>query len=255
MTTDLSNQQMLITGAAAGIGRAVALAASAAGARVSLADRNAAGLEETAEMVVVAGGEALTLPCDVTDEEGFSAAVERAVAWGGLRSASLIAGIELFRKGDDRVDRLDIDVWRQIIDVNLTGMFISAKYASRALIAGGGGSIAFAGSPCGITGKCGNETAYSASKSGVHGLVRIMAASLAEEKVRVNAVIPGFVATQLNEALLADPQMLAETLAGIPARRAAQPKDIAPMFVWVASGAADYVTGAFLTVDGGMTAV
>lgn len=255
MTEALSGRQMLVTGAAAGIGRGVALAAAAAGARVSLVDRNAEGLEETAGMVEAAGGEALALPCDVTDEAALAVAFDRAAAWGGLDAASLVAGIELFRQGDDRIDRLDLDVWRRIIDVNLTGMFLSAKHAARTLMAGGGGSIAFAGSPCAITGKCGGETAYSASKAGVHGLVRLMAADLAAEKVRVNAVIPGFVATQLNAPLLADPEMLAGVLSSIPLQRAAQPDDIAPLFVWVASEAAAYVTGAFLTVDGGMTAV
>jgi NAD(P)-dependent dehydrogenase (short-subunit alcohol dehydrogenase family) len=249
----LEGRRMVVTGAARGIGRAVAAQAAAAGARVGLIDIDA---DELAAAAAAIGPAAIALPCDVSDEAAVAAACDTAAsAFGGIDAAALVAGIEFFRAGDDRVDRLPLDLWRQIIDVNLTGMFLSAKHAARTILAtGGGGSITLTGSPCAITGKCGGETAYSASKAGVHGLVRVMATDLAPEKVRVNGVIPGFVATRLNAPVLADAGMLAGALSAIPLGRVAQPEEIAPLFVWLASEAAAYVTGAFITADGGMTA-
>jgi 3-oxoacyl-[acyl-carrier protein] reductase len=249
----LKGRRMIVTGAARGIGRAVAEQAAAAGARVGMIDIDKAELAAAAAAI---GSAALALPCDVSEEAAIAGACDAAAsAFGGIDSAALVAGIEFFRSGDDRVDRLPLELWRRIIEVNLTGMFLSAKHAARTILATGeGGSITLTGSPCAITGKCGGETAYSASKAGVHGLVRVMATDLAPEKVRVNAVIPGFVATRLNAPVLADADMLSGALSTIPLGRVGQPEDIATLFVWLASDAAGYVTGAFFTADGGMTA-
>jgi NAD(P)-dependent dehydrogenase (short-subunit alcohol dehydrogenase family) len=248
----LTSARLIVTGAAAGIGLAVAKAASAAGARVAMVDRDREALEHAAAAI---GGPALAFPADVSDEGQVADAFAHvADSWGGLDAVAAIAGIELFRAGDDRIDRVELETWQRVLATNLTGMFLTCKHGARALLASGGGSITLTGSPCAITGRCSGETAYSASKAGVLGLVRVMATDLAPERIRVNAVIPGFVATQLNAPVLADPPLRATIEAGIPLGRAASPDEIAPMFVWLASDAAAYVTGAFMTVDGGMLA-
>jgi NAD(P)-dependent dehydrogenase (short-subunit alcohol dehydrogenase family) len=209
-----------------------------------------------ASEITRAGGRALVCPCDVTQEAQVEAAVARAVAeWGGLDAVVGVAGIELFQEGDDVVDQLALDVWRRILDVNLTGMFLTCKHGTRALLASGGGTVIVTGSPTGLFGVAADETAYSASKAGCHGLARAMAAAYAPRGIRVNVVVPGFVDTPLNARVFADPARVEAACRAIPLRRPAQPEEIAAMMAWLASDDASYATGGFFTVDGGASAV
>jgi len=201
------------------------------------------------------GGTALVLSADVSVESAIEGAVEAAEqAFGGLDTIIGVAGIELFKQGDDRVDRLSLEVWDRIVAANLTGMFLTCKHGVRALLRNGGGSVTITGSPTAIKGNALGEHAYSASKAGCHGLVRIMATEYAPENIRVNCVIPGFIDTALNAPVMSDPIALAEAEAEIPMRRVGRPDEVAPMMVWLASDEAAYATGAFFAIDGGSTA-
>ena len=252
----LQGKRAFVTGAGTGIGRAVAVRFAEEGASVGLIGRRREPLEETAAIIRGAGGTCLVTPCDVSSEEQVVSAVAAITeAFGGLDTVVGVAGIELMGVGDDRIDRLDLSIWQQTIDVNLTGMFLTCKHGTRALLESGGGSITITGSPCGLLGFCSDQAAYSAGKSGTHGLVRGMAADLAAEHIRVNCVIPGFIATPLTSQVFEDPAWLGSLETMIPMHRAGQPEEVAGMYAWLASDDASYVTGAFFTVDGGETAV
>ena len=252
----LNGKRAVVTGAGSGIGQTVAEQFAREGARVGLIGRRAAALEETAESIERIGGTCLMVPCDVSQEAQVAAAVAAiSERFGGLDTAVGVAGIELAGAGDDRVDRLVLSSWQQTIDINLTGMFLTCKYATRALLESGGGSITITGSPCGQLGFCDNQAAYSASKAGTHGLVRQMANDLAVENIRVNGVIPGFIRTPLTEPVYDHPDWLRRLHSSIPMRRAGQPAEVATLYTWLASDEASYVTGAFFSVDGGQTAV
>ena len=177
----LHERRALVTGAGSGIGEETAVRFAREGAKVGLVGRTVAKLEAVARRIRADGGECLVLPADVSDEPAIEAAVAGIVAaWGGLDACVAVAGIEMWNEGDDRVDRLELAVWRRIIDVNLTGMFLTCKHAIRAMLATGGGSLIVTGSPTGMYGLALGEDAYSASKAGCHGLARVMANEYAE---------------------------------------------------------------------------
>lgn len=232
----LDGRRALVTGAARGIGRAVADRLEAEGARVVRLD------------VAPLGGE---LAVDVGDEDALAAAV---AGVGALDIVVANAAVQLIG-ADDRVDRLDLEVWRRTLDTNLTGAFLTAKHGARALLAAGGGSIVLVGSPAGSYGIARGLQAYAASKAGLIGLVRTMAADLAPEGIRVNAVHPGLTETPMNDWWTEEPELRARLVAGVPLGRAGAAEEIAAVVAFLASAEASYVTGAIWPVDGGLTAI
>lgn len=248
-------KRCMVTGAAKGIGRATALRFAAGGARVALLDVDAEAMAATAAEVRSAGAEALELHADVSDEAAVAAAVaEAADRWEGLDVIVPNAGIELV-DGEDRVDRLDAEVWRRTLDVNLTGIFHTAKHGVRALLQSGGGSVVCTASPAGLYGLAPGLHAYSASKAGVYGLIKVMANDYAREGVRVNGVLPGVTDTPMNHWWMDDEVASAELMSSIPLGRPARAEEIAAVIAFLASDEASYVTGACWTVDGGLTAI
>jgi NAD(P)-dependent dehydrogenase (short-subunit alcohol dehydrogenase family) len=251
----LDGKRAIVTGAARGIGRAIAERLGREGVGQALVDVDARALSETTSALARQGLQVIACEADVADEDAVVSAVRRAVtALGGLDVVVPNAAIQLVGE-DDRADGLDRAVWQRTLDVNLTGAFLTAKHGVRQLLAGGGGAIVCVGSPAGVYGIARGLQAYAASKAGMLGLVRTMAADYAGEGIRVNAVFPGITETPMNRWWTGDPAARADALAPIPLGRAARAEEIAAVAAFLASDDASYVTGAAWAVDGGLTAV
>ncbi len=254
MAGRLEGKRATVTGAGAGIGRAAALKFAAEGAHVGCIDMNADSAADTAKQIEADGGSAIALTADVTDEAAVEAAVAAAEeAFGGLDTIVANAGI-LLAGQDDRADRLDAAVWRKVIDVNLTGQFLACKHGIRALLRGGGGAVVCTASPTGLYGLAPGLDAYSSSKAGVYGLIRVLANDYAADGIRVNGVIPGYTDTPMNDYVVR-PEGHEAIISTIPLRRQGTAEEVANVMAFLASGEASYVTGAVWAADGGMTAI
>lgn len=249
--TRLQGKTALITGSATGIGFAVAARFAAEGARVVIADRDAeAGSAAAAR---IGADRARAVAVDIAQEQSVEAAFAELDDAGWSPDVVVAnAGVQLFGQDAPAAD-LDLDVWRRTIDVNLTGTFLTVKHAVRAMLPRGGGSIILTGSPTGINGEGRDFTAYSASKAGIHGLARTVAAAYADRNIRVNTVVPAYTETSLVTTITSDPEARAAIIGRIPLGRAGAPSDVEGIMVFLASDDGAFATGALFAVDGGMT--
>ena len=199
------------------------------------------------------GGNAIAVPADVRVEAQVAGAVDRVCAeWGGLDVVIGCAGVQLAGE-DDRADRLALEVWQRTIDINLTGMFLICKHGLRALLEAGGGSVVLTCSPTGLFGCAPGYDAYSASKAGVYGLVRVLAADYGAEGIRVNGVVPGYTRSPMTEWVT--PEDHQQLLTTIPLGRAGEPAEVGEVIAFLASDRTPYTTGGVWAADGGMTAI
>ena len=250
MTNRLTGKTALVTGAATGIGYAVAARLALEGARVIFSDRDSAGAQAAASS---AEGDTRALTLDISDEASVEAGFATLASDGWSPDVVVAnAGVQLFGLDAPAAD-LELENWRRTIDINLTGTFLTVKHSVRAMKASGGGSIILTGSPTGINGEGAAFTAYSASKAGIHGLARTVAAAYAADNIRVNTVIPAYTETTLVSTITSDPEARAAIIGRIPLGRAGSPADIEGIVVFLASDDAAFATGASFAVDGGMT--
>jgi NAD(P)-dependent dehydrogenase (short-subunit alcohol dehydrogenase family) len=255
MKQRLQGKRAIVTGGGSGIGRGAALKLAAEGAGVGVLDVDETAAQRVADEIQSAGGNAVAVRANVAREDEVASAVAAVEKrFGGLDTVIANAGVMLFGR-DTIATELDIETWQQSIDVNLTGMFLTCKHGLRALLRNGSGAVVITGSPTGSLGCAPTFTAYSASKAGAFGLMRILAVDYVKHKVRVNAVLPGTTNSPLVTTLMENPATRAEFLAKIPMARAADTGEIGNVIAFLASDEASYVTGAAWYADGGLTAI
>jgi NAD(P)-dependent dehydrogenase (short-subunit alcohol dehydrogenase family) len=251
----LNGKRAIVTGGGSGIGRGASIKLAEEGASVAVLDINIEAAREVADTVVKAGGKAIALRVNVADEAQVEDAVREAERhFSGLDTIIANAGIMLFGRDTVATD-LDLQTWQQCIDVNLTGMFLTCKHGLRALQKNGAGSVVITASPTGTHGCAPTFTAYSTSKAGTLGLMRILAVDYVKKNIRVNAVLPGTTNSPLVTTLMENPATRAEFLGKIPMGRAADTREIANVIAFLASDEGSYVTGAAWYADGGLTAI
>lgn len=250
----LSAKRALITGAASGIGRATALLFAEEGSRVVLWDVNEEGLNAVVEEVSATSEDILSATANVADESEVADAVDAIdTAWGGLDV--VVANAAVSFPADVPVHELDIEVWNRVIDVNLTGTFLTCKYGVRSMMKhGDGGSIVCVSSGAAFKAAAPTKHAYSASKGGIYSLSRVMARDYAEVGIRVNSVIPGFTDTPFVKRAMARDETKARILSRVPMGRPGGSEEVASMIAYLASDDASYSTGGAFFVDGGADA-
>ncbi len=243
---ELKDQVALVTGALRGIGKSIALALAAAGAKVACVARSTDKLTETAEAIRAAGGTAEVFACDVTNSESVDKVVEAVLAkWERLDIVVNNAGITR----DTLIPRMQDSDWDDVINTNLRGTFLFTRAATRPMMQRRYGRIINIASISGLIGNPGQSN-YSASKAGMIGMTRTVAKELAGRKVTVNCIAPGFIETEMTGAL--GEVILGEAKKRIPAKRFGRPEEIAWAVLYLASEAGSYITGQTLTIDGGM---
>jgi gluconate 5-dehydrogenase len=248
---DLSGRTALVTGSTRGLGRAMAEGLAAAGARIAVNGTDAGRTEAAAAEMRNAGLDAFAAPFDVTSEDAIKAAFER-FDTEGIAIDILVnnAGIQ-FRKPMVELETAD---WQRVIDTNLTSAFVIGREAAKRMIPRGRGKVINIGS---LTSALARATVapYTVAKGGVKMLTQAMAAEWAADGIQANAIGPGYMLTDMNQALIDNPAFDAWVKGRTPSKRWGKPEELVGAAVFLSSQASDYVNGQIIYVDGGMLAV
>jgi NAD(P)-dependent dehydrogenase (short-subunit alcohol dehydrogenase family) len=249
---EFQNKVVIVTGATSGSGRAAAIAYAREGAKVVVAGRRAKEGEETVRLLQAQGGEGIFVKTDVSKAVQVKELVERTLQkFGRLDIAFNNAGIEQvplpFLEQEE-------ETFDQVVDINAKGVWLCMKYEIPAMLKTGGGSIVNTASVFGVIGVPGNEI-YIASKHAIVGLTKSVAVEFGKQGIRVNAILPGVVDTDMYQRFAGDkPEVRAQWLALHPIGRIGKPEDVAEAAIWLSSSKSSFVTGHSLMVDGGYTA-
>ena len=240
---DFTGKNVIVTGGCAGLGRGIAAAFTKAGARTLVMD-----ISDKIDEIVREDGHAFGVRVDLADRADLKAGFERAMELLGGRLDVLVncAGVQKRHKCED----FPLSDWDFVLEVNLNAVFELCQLAGRVMLGQGGGKIVNIASMLSFFGGL-RVPAYSASKGGVMQLTRALAVAWAGKNIQVNAIAPGYMDTEMNTALVNDPVRSASILSRIPAGRWGTPEDVAGPVLFLASSAADYLSGAILPVDGG----
>jgi NAD(P)-dependent dehydrogenase (short-subunit alcohol dehydrogenase family) len=251
----LSGKVAVVTGAALGLGCAVATRFAREGAIVVAADINEPVGQALAKKLTRDGGEASFVHTDVADEKAVKKLFESTFA--RHKQIDILynnAGVLPYEQ-DAPAHELSLAAWDYVMSVNLRGAFLCGKYVLPAMLKQRSGSIIYVGSRTGLFGCAPNVTAYSTSKAGIAGLTRVMAATYAPHQIRVNSIIPGTMDTPMNGDVLSNESRREEYRRAVPLGRLGVPEDIEGLAVFLASDESSFCTGGLYTCDGGLTAV
>ncbi|MGB6065726.1 MAG: 3-oxoacyl-ACP reductase family protein [Desulfomonilaceae bacterium] len=247
---NLQDKTAIVTGSSQGLGREIAVCLAEQGGSLILAD--VVHPEETAILVERIGSRCLPMQIDVSDETAVKEMVERAATEFG-KVDILVNNAGITQTGFTPTEESPVEEWDKVIQVNLRGTFLCCKYAGRQMIAGGGGNIINIASTAGFNGVA-RAPAYCASKAGVVSLTKSLALEWAKHNVRVNAIAPHYLETEMTKKLRDTDKVYEGIVGKIPLRRFAKPEEILGTLLLLASPASSYITGSVIVVDGGFLA-